>query len=188
MEENVKNFDAYVSTDELCDELSIDSIDELLSNGLIKLSFDDNVKYVHHVNDRTIVKLRSYIKQNNFDRFLARFGFRTMPSNVLDILNKFGYKMDYSLGGYVTTTTSVIIRKPEDEYDEVKSTNIAMTKAKKKAYNNAINCLCTIAKSFQDVFCLLCDSIYELGIIYKLECDAHENCIETGYCDPNYNK
>lgn len=177
MEENVKTFD-------FDDCMSID----LPSNELIKLSFDDNVKNVNHAYDRTIVKLRSYIKQNNLDRLLARFGFKTIPSNVIDILNKYGYKIDYSLGGYVTTTTAVIIRKPEDEYDEVKATNIAITKAKKKAYNNAINCLWAIAKSFEDAFVLVHESIHELSDIYKLEYDAHKNCIETGYCDPNYNK
>jgi len=70
---------------------------------LIKLTFDDSHRCLVRKGNRTIVKMTSYFKQENFDQIFSQLGFTTLPEPVLSTLKKYGYTYDYKLGGWKTT-------------------------------------------------------------------------------------
>lgn len=152
---------------------------------IIKLTFDSEHRCHSRKGTRTIVKLKSYFREENFDQIFAQLGFTTLPEPVRETLKKYGYKYDYKLGGWATTTTGIVNLNPNDEDNQYKANNIATSKAKSKAYDKAKRCIKEISSVFYKTFMNLMDSLDNITYISDNEINALDRCIETGYCNPN---
>lgn len=157
-----------------------------MENNFITLSFDDRKKSIKAEGKRTIATLRSYIRQEHFDRYLNQFGFTTPPEPVLNILKKYGYKYDYKLGGWATSTKGIIILQDGDVNDEVKARNIATSKAKMNSYKKMLKVLEEMSDVFYDTFELCHISFKKMTNLYAGELGDFMKCRKTGYCDPNH--
>lgn len=149
-----------------------------------KVSFVDKSVHVTHVGNRTKASILSGFKFNTFERGFNRYFFDELPSVVVDILNEYGYQRDYKLGMWVLKTTGVSSCNQGDEYDVLKGRRIALSRAKKKAYETAQKVTETISTLFLGIVNLCdCTSI-TLQEYIDVEDAAIENVIDYGVSKP----
>lgn len=174
----------------------------------IKLTYDENnirksVK-VHKnsnpetgdmdVRTRTIVSIPCIFDESRINKELADFGFISFPEGIRNILNRYGFKYDYNIGGWVKMFTGIAVHFAsikenggtiqEDQYNEKYGFNVALTRAKLKSQYVACKIMEEIAGVFQIVSETFRASAEHFNEIYYAELDAHERVCETGYCDP----
>lgn len=154
---------------------------------IINLSFDDNSVKFSRLNERTIASMVSYFRADKLCKFMNYLGYTNIPDIVTNTLKEYGYVYNYKLAGYTTKTTGIVILDPRDEDEQVKANNMAITKAKVKAYDRAARCLCKIRDILADTMTLFEDAAFAIGKLYADECDALDRVIETGYCNPDKN-
>lgn len=115
---------------------------------IIKLSFDDNNKKIFRNGIRTTATITSYFKFESLERVFRRAGFQTIPSNVIQTLEEYGYSYDYTLIGWKVTMSASIMLNPKDTDDNAKAQIVATAKVKKKSLAKASKCMEKIAKNF----------------------------------------
>lgn len=156
---------------------------------VINLSFDDSRLNVYRVDGiRTGVRMCSYFANKKLQKFFEEFGFETLPDMVRNILKKHGYKYDYKLNGWCTTTKAITTLMDTDEDSQIKANNIAITKAKARAYKKAVMVMDEIYDKLTNLNNIIFDSKERLSYIRNIEYVGLENAMETGYSDPEYNK
>lgn len=157
-----------------------------MNNNGIKMSFVDKSLRVNFINNKlTIASIRSGFKFTRLDSFFEQVGFKTIPDFVVEILEKHGYKKDYSLGMWITKTTGESKCNDTDKYDEVRGRRISVSRAKKMAYINASRTLFEISDTFFKITSKLDNVIPELMTHYACENKAISNVIEYGVSNPN---
>lgn len=155
-----------------------------MDNNIVTLSFVDKSIHVNHVELKSIATIKSGFRFTKFDSYFERFGFKSTPSFVVDILEKNGYTKDYGLNMWVTETMGVSKCDPEDEYDKVRGYRISVSRAKKNAYINASNTLFEITEKLYNVYNVLATSVPRLCKFAENEDTAINNVITYGVSNP----
>lgn len=175
---------------------------------IIKLTYDEknirkNVKVQKksnletgnlEVRTKTIVSIPCIFKEVRINKELADFGFVTFPEGIRNILNRYGFRYDYKMGGWVKEFTGVAVHFASikengetiqsDQYSEEYGFNVAISRAKLKSQLVARNIMEQIAGVFQlasETFSASADHFNE---IYHMELDGHKRVVETGYYNP----
>ncbi len=146
------------------------------------------------VRTKTIVSVPCIFKEVRINKELADFGFVTFPEGIRNILNRYGFRYDYKMGGWVKKFTGVAVHFAsikengeaiqDDQYGEEYGFNVAMTRAKLKSQLVARKIMEQIAGVFQLAAETFSASAEHFNEVYLAELDAHERVVTTGYCDP----
>jgi hypothetical protein len=152
-----------------------------MDNKFIKLTFDDTSISKKTVENRTIVSVWSGFKFTKLEAELENLGLKTLPEPIATILTKYGYKRDFKKNIWKAKSTGVATLSPDDENNDVTGYRIAMSRAKRKAYIKATNCLREISGIFDEVSDLFYFSSYRLGQFEIEETEAIEDVIDHGY-------
>lgn len=149
----------------------------------IKMSFIDKTIRVQRNGNETMASIKSGFMFKKFDRFFEEIGFNCVPQVVVDILKKNGYRKDYKLNMWVTTTNGVSKCAPGDEYDDTIGARIALMRAKRNAYRAAEGVLYEALGSINKLVALLENTYFEQVKFLLDETDAIDRVIETGKSD-----
>lgn len=150
----------------------------------IKLSFIDNSVHIQsNGNGTTMATIKSGFMFKKFDRFFEEMGLTGVPQVVVDILKKNGYRRDYKLNMWVTTTNGVSKCSPEDEHDAVIGDRIALMRAKRNAYRSAEDVLFEVLGVLNKLTSLFENTYFEQVEFLADEDDAIGRVIETGKSD-----
>lgn len=156
-----------------------------MDNNRIKMSFVDKSLRVNFIDKKlTIASIQSGFKFTRLDAFFEQVGFKSIPDFVVEILEKYGYKKDYSLGMWITKTSGESKCNDTDEYDKIRGRRISVSRAKKAAYINASRALFEISDTFFKITSKFGDVIPELITHYDCEDKAINNVIEHGVSNP----
>lgn len=155
-----------------------------MSKNKIKMSFIDKSVSVKHVNNRTFTSIKSGFKFSVFDNMFEQFGFKTVPTFVVDILKKHGYTKDYKYNMWTTSTTGVSKCNVEDEFDEVKGKRVSLSRAKLKAYIKASKTSHEMIEVLKEIIESLTQMRFDMRVYEKSEIIAIDNVIEYGVSNP----
>jgi hypothetical protein len=163
----------------------------------IKLTYDEKKKSVKVVKQeidgitctKTIVSIPCIFKETRLNKELAELGFKEFPEFIRDILEKYGFKYDYKLGGWTRRFKGETLHRSDggDPYSEEYGYNVAMTKAKYKSQSTAWK----IMTEIHGIFCAI-STVFEISAdhfnqVTIAESEALERVMETGYCAKNKN-
>lgn len=132
----------------------------------IKLTFVDNTVRVNNYGKMTKALITSGFKFNTFDT-LFNYMLGGIPSTIVELLESYGYRRDYDLGMWITTTSGTSKCNGEDEFDEVKGRRVALSRAKKNAYNRA--------KKLMWDMCVVLDTVSEKFFLTRMDMEQYFN-------------
>lgn len=155
-----------------------------MDNTRFTLSFVDTSLNVNSTDKLTCASIVSGFKFTKFERIFEQLGIKNVPDFVTDILYQNGYRKDYGLNMWIMKTTGISKCNPDDEFDEVRGRRIAVSRAKVKAYNNALKTFGDIFKRFTQMTSVLYDGIMDMCTYIDNEKDAIENVINYGVSNP----
>ncbi len=156
-----------------------------MENNNLIVSFVDKSLTVQRYDNRTVAKIKSGFKVTRLESLFTKSGFKGIPEFVLNILDENGYKKDNKINMYVTKCVGVSKCSDEDNFDEVKGRRVAVSRAKRDAYNKALNVMCDIQNMIFDINYVCESSIMNVIAFDENEEDAIQNVIEYGVSNPN---